>query len=58
LILRQYPDVRVVLMSGFDDPAMREECTLAGAHGFLAKMSVTSELPVLLRQLFPAEQAA
>jgi DNA-binding NarL/FixJ family response regulator len=55
LILQQYPNVRVVLMSGFDDAGMREECQLAGAHGFMAKLNVTNEFPILLRQIFAPE---
>src|SRR5579862_3949265 len=58
LIAKQYPDVRVVLMSGFDDPAIREECSVAGAHGFMSKMNVTTEFPILLRQIFSPEKAA
>jgi DNA-binding NarL/FixJ family response regulator len=58
LILKQYPNVRVVLMSGFDDSGMREECNIAGAHGFMAKLNVTAEFPVLLRQIFQSEKAA
>jgi len=55
LIRQQYPNVRVVLMSGFDDAGMREECNMVGAHGFMAKMNVTAEFPILLRQIFAAE---
>ena len=55
-IVRQYPGVRVVLMSGFDDAGMREESRTAGAHGFMAKLNVTSEFPVLLREIFAAVQ--
>ena len=55
LILQQFPGVRVVLMSGFDDEGMREECHHAGAHGFMAKLSVTTEFPILLRDIFAAE---
>ena len=55
-IVRQYPGVRVVLMSGFDDAGMREESRIAGAHGFMAKLNVTSEFPVLLRDIFASEQ--
>lgn len=54
-IVRQYPGVRVVLMSGFDDAGMREESKCAGAHGFMAKLNVTSEFPVLLREIFASE---
>ncbi len=57
-IVRQYPDIRVVLMSGFDDAGMREESRMAGAHGFMAKLSVTAEFPIILRQIFPPEQHA
>jgi DNA-binding NarL/FixJ family response regulator len=57
-IRRDYPDVRVVLMSGFDDAGMREEARDAGAHGFMAKLNVTHEFPILLRQLFPQEAVA
>ena len=57
-ILRQYPHVRVVLMSGFDDAGMREECQNIGAHGFMAKLNVTHEFPVLLREIFPEENPA
>jgi DNA-binding NarL/FixJ family response regulator len=55
LILQQYPNVRVVLMSGFDDAGMREECRAIGAHGFMAKLNVTAEFPVLLREIFQAQ---
>jgi DNA-binding NarL/FixJ family response regulator len=55
-ILKKYPGVRVVLMSGFDDNGMREECREAGAHGFMAKLNVTMEFPILLREIF-AEKA-
>lgn len=58
LIVQQYPNVRVVLMSGFDDAGMREEAQSAGAHGFMAKLNVTSEFPMLLREIFAAETAA
>jgi DNA-binding NarL/FixJ family response regulator len=57
-ILKQYPGVRVVLMSGFDDAGMREECQIVGAHGFMAKLNVTSEFPILLRQIFAEEMTA
>lgn len=57
-ILKKYPDVRVVLMSGFDDAGMREECSAVGAHGFLAKLNVTAEFSVLLQKIFAAEVAA
>jgi len=54
-ILKKYPDVRVVLMSGFDDAGMREECRMVGAHGFMSKLNVTAEFPILLREIFAAQ---
>jgi CheY-like chemotaxis protein len=56
-IIKKYPGVRVVLMSGFDDNGMREECKIAGAHGFMAKLNVTVEFPILLRQIFAATES-
>ena len=58
LIIREFPEVRVVLMSGFDDAGMREEARGAGAHGFMAKLNVTAEFPVLLRAIFAHPAAA
>jgi len=57
-IIKKYPNVRVVLMSGFDDNGMREECKIAGAHGFMAKLNVTMEFPILLQQIFASPTPA
>ncbi len=57
-IIKKYPDVRVVLMSGFDDNGMREECKIAGAHGFMAKLNVSVEFPILLREIFANQVTA
>ena len=54
LIVDKYPDVRVILMSGFDDGGMREECREVGAHGFMAKLNVVHEFPLLLQEIFAA----
>ncbi len=52
LILKEFPETRVVLMSGFDDAGMREECDGCGVHGFVAKLSVPTEFPVLVEGFF------
>ena len=52
IMLRQYPDLRVVLTSGIDDPEMREECLACGAHAFMAKLEVTKQFPVLIKEMF------
>ncbi len=57
-ILKDFPNVRVVLMSGYDDAGMREECQIAGAHGFMSKLHVTHEFPQLLEEIFSAKAAA
>jgi CheY-like chemotaxis protein len=58
LLARYFPHTRVVLMSGDETPEMREKCFAAGAAGFLAKGGFPEELTALLRNLFPAEDAA
>lgn len=57
IIRKEFPDVRVVLMSGYDDSGMREECELAGGHGFMSKLHVTHEFPHLLDTIFGAQAA-
>jgi len=52
IMLKLYPDVRIVLMSGMDEPAMRAECMECGAHDFLAKMDVNHQFPRVIDRLF------
>jgi len=54
IMRKQYPDVRVVLTSGMDDPEMRAECMATGAHGFMAKLEVITQFPVLVKMMFAA----
>jgi two-component system nitrate/nitrite response regulator NarL len=52
IIRKQFPNVRVVLTSGLDDPQVRMECLGCGAHGFMAKLEVSREFPILVEKLF------
>jgi two-component system chemotaxis response regulator CheB len=51
-IVRDYPNIRVILMSGYDDDGMREECKAVGAHAFMSKLHVTQEFPALINEIF------
>lgn len=53
IIRSRFPDVRVVLMSGYDDEGMREAAASCGAAGFLPKMQLSAEFGNLIRKLFP-----
>jgi CheY-like chemotaxis protein len=45
-----YPGIRVVVVTNYDDPYLREAATEAGACGYVLKENLL-ELPSLLRQL-------
>ena len=52
IMLREFPKLRVVLTSGIDDPEMRAECLATGAHGFMAKLEVITQFPLLVKLMF------
>ncbi|MGB8352984.1 MAG: response regulator transcription factor [Chthoniobacteraceae bacterium] len=52
IMLREFPKLRVVLTSGIDDPEMRAECLATGAHGFMAKLEVITQFPMLVKLMF------
>lgn len=52
IIRKKYPEVIVVLTSGMEDPTVREQCAACGAHGFMAKMEVTTQFPDLIEKMF------
>ena len=37
MIRQQFPDAKVIIVSDFDDPALREAARLAGASGYVLK---------------------
>lgn len=49
---RKLPRTRVVMVTAYDTPELREACAECGADGFVAKEHMDRELPSLLLQLF------
>jgi DNA-binding NarL/FixJ family response regulator len=52
IIRKQFPDVCVILTSGIDDREMREDCLASGAHGFMGKLEVMTQFPILVGKMF------
>jgi DNA-binding NarL/FixJ family response regulator len=49
---KRVPDLRVLVVSGFDDPATVDEALTAGADAFISKTAVVDDLAAALRQVF------
>ena len=52
-LLRVCPEIRIVVLSGFDEGRMRHVALELGAHDYLEKGAATSELVASLSTLFP-----
>lgn len=50
LLSRQMPDVTIVLMSTDDSPRLRAEARACGAHGFIPKSRLTTDLLTRLEE--------
>jgi DNA-binding NarL/FixJ family response regulator len=51
-ITSEHPNVKVVLLSGYDDPALVEAAFQAGASAYVSKMhAVTELLPAIEKAL-------
>jgi len=49
---KRAPDLRVLVVSGFDDPATVDEALTAGADAFISKTAAADDLASALRQVF------
>jgi len=52
LLLVRFPTIRVVVMSLHDEALIRAACETSGAHGFVSKVNLDSELPRKIAELF------
>jgi DNA-binding NarL/FixJ family response regulator len=50
-LLQQLPDVRVIMLTMNEDPDVAAEAFRVGAHGYVLKRSVGSELPLAVREV-------
>jgi DNA-binding NarL/FixJ family response regulator len=53
---RSFPEIRVLIFSGLNGLALREECLRSGADGFVEKMNMPEQLFQEIERLFPKEQ--
>ena len=53
IITIQFPETKVVLMSGEDSAELRQQCRSTGADAFLFKLAFPEDLVTALRDLFP-----
>ncbi len=51
-LTRECPATCVVIVTVHDSPELRRVCQGRGARGFIAKTSLTDELPAVIQQLF------
>jgi DNA-binding NarL/FixJ family response regulator len=51
LITMHFPETTVVLMSGDDSPEMRAECRASGAHAFIHKPRIGTDLSDLIESV-------
>ncbi len=58
ILAQNFPEVRVILMSSEDTPAMRQQARRCGADQFISKMTLAEELVPVLGALFPGRNAA
>ena len=49
---KQSPATRVVIVTAFDTPELRQACLKSGACGFIRKKELRRKLPPLVRQVF------
>lgn len=54
ILRRECPETRVVVVTVHDTPEMRTLCLQRGACAFIAKETMNDELPMIVRDLFPA----
>ena len=57
-LLRVCPQVRIIVLSGFDEGRMKDAALAQGAHAYLEKGQAISTLVAELVELFPASAAA
>ena len=50
--LRRFPELNVIVLSGYDDPASVEEALSAGAAAFVSKSALPEDLGSAVRQVF------
>ena len=50
-IHRQFPDTRVVILTGHDEPELRRASLEGGAFAFIPKLGVGRELPCVLARI-------
>jgi DNA-binding NarL/FixJ family response regulator len=55
LITMHFPETTVVLMSGDDSPEMRAECRASGAHAFIHKPRIGTDLSDLIESVRGAQ---
>jgi PAS domain S-box-containing protein len=55
-LLRVHPDVRILVLSGFDEGRMRMVALELGAHAYIEKGEATSSLVETLSALFPTHR--
>jgi DNA-binding NarL/FixJ family response regulator len=51
-VVRRFPALNVIVLSGYDDPASVEEALSAGAAAFVSKSAVPEDLTSAVRQVF------
>jgi two-component system response regulator DegU len=53
---KAFPEIRVLIFSGLNGLALREECLRSGADGFVEKMYMPEKLMEEIERLFPKNQ--
>lgn len=49
---REFPAIRVVMITGHDSPEIRQACRDCGAQAFIPKEHLNQEFPAVFQQLF------
>lgn len=56
LLRRRYPDMRVIMVTMYDTPELREASQDCGALGFVSKGRLRQDLPALLNEVMTAPE--
>ena len=54
---RLLPSVRIVVLSQHDDPAMMRQAFATGAHGYVVKSAISTDLLTVLHRVWDGEQS-
>ena len=52
-IRKRYPAIRVIIITLYDEPEVRQICKISGAHGIVSKQLLPQELFSEINRLFP-----